>query len=449
MKSSQPPVVVVHAITGAILVDTYPLPHQKVWDPGVWSVAEHARLAMHPDNPTFEAQQPARVGVTQPVNIIYSDFVESLRHELSPTQDRPTPVYAFAYDWRQDNRTTAEGLGAFIDEVIARTNLLRHYQRGCDTVDLIGHSMGGLVVAAYLAQRQKAQRASRVRKVVTLGTPFGGAVDALTKLTSGESELLGNSSHRERETARMMPSLYQLLPWYPGALVDARGSALDIYRASNWQSTVTDSLGEFIRLYTTDPATPTTASGRRKRALGLLQSMLNQAAAFRDLVQGLDPKRALADQGSGKHSAWLVMVGKDRATRWQARLQDAHEGSRYVEFATLDDHTSMAPVRDRARNIERLLLGDTTVPLVSSVPSWADRQSVVCVRHEDFSRFEIRDTMLSSQLGLHAAMPLMNLVHRWVASFLLGRKIGDVWGRALPGQKAWNPPVPGATWLRD
>ena len=143
MTFYQPPVVVVHAITGAILVDPYPLPHQKVWDPGVWAVAEHGRMAMHPDNLALEAQQPARVNVTQPVDLIYSDFVASLRHELSPTQDRPTPVYAFAYDWRQDNLKTAAALGDYIDEVIARTQLLRHYKRRCEAVDLVGHSMGG------------------------------------------------------------------------------------------------------------------------------------------------------------------------------------------------------------------------------------------------------------------------------------------------------------------
>ena len=448
MNALQPPVIVVHAITGAILVDTYPLPHQKVWDPGVWPTAEHGRLAMHPDNLALEAQQPARVRVTQPVDIVYSDFVESLRHELSPAQDQPTPVYAFAYDWRHDNRKTALALGAYIDEVIARTNLLRHYKRGCATVDLVGHSMGGLVIAAYLAQCQRdglVGAATRVRRVVTLGTPFCGAVDALAKLTSGESELLGKSSHRERESARMMPALYQLLPWYNSALVDARGAPLDIYKATNWQSTVIESIAEFIRLFTTERATQT-AAGRRKKAVALLQGMLTQVADFRDLLQALDPQRVL---GGAAQPAWLLLVGKDKSTRWQAALEDKHEGPRYVRFAALDDHTSTTPVRDKSKNIERLLLGDTTVPLVSSVPPWADRKQVVCLRQEDFSRFEIRDTMISSQLGLHTAMPLMNLVHRWVASFLLGRKTGDVWGRALPGQKTWAPPVDGATWVRD
>ena len=171
MAPTQPPVIVVHAITGALLTDTYRLPNQLVWDPGLWPVAEYQRLAMHPDDLRYEAIEPARVTVTQPVEIIYSDLVY-LRHELSPAQDMPTPVYTFSYDWRQDNRTSARQLGEFIGEVIGRTNLLRHYRNECRAVDLVGHSMGGLVIAAHLAMTQQSQAPAQVRRVVTLGTPF-------------------------------------------------------------------------------------------------------------------------------------------------------------------------------------------------------------------------------------------------------------------------------------
>ena len=63
-------------------------------------------------------------------------------------------MFAFPYDWRRDVRETAKEFAAFVDEVLARTKLLRHY-KGFDAVnkvDLVGHSMGGLIICEYLHQ---------------------------------------------------------------------------------------------------------------------------------------------------------------------------------------------------------------------------------------------------------------------------------------------------------
>ena len=179
----------------------------------------------------------------------------------------------------------------------------------------------------------------------------------------------------------MMPALYQLLPWYNDALVDAQGHALDIYRAQNWQTTVVESIAEFIRLYTTLPEAQNNLATRRKKAVQVLQGMLDEAQALHALLQNLDPKKALLGRGPGNHPGWLVLVGKDRSTRWQATLGPKEKNRRYVRFAAADPHVSVDPKVSRAQNIERLLLGDATVPLVSSVPHWpTGSASCVCVR---------------------------------------------------------------------
>ena len=74
------------------------------------------------------------------------DLIESLRWDLSPSEEERTPVFPFVYDWRQDNVQTARQLGEFIVEVIERANLVKHYQRRCACVDLVGHSLGGVVL---------------------------------------------------------------------------------------------------------------------------------------------------------------------------------------------------------------------------------------------------------------------------------------------------------------
>lgn len=66
-----------------------------------------------------------------------------------------------------DIRTAAELLGRHIEEICART--------GHREVDIVGHSLGGLI-ARYYVQRLGGDR--RVRTLVTLGTPHAGTAAA-------------------------------------------------------------------------------------------------------------------------------------------------------------------------------------------------------------------------------------------------------------------------------
>ncbi len=67
----------------------------------------------------------------------------------------------------RDIRTAAELLGRHVEEICART--------GHSRVDIVGHSLGGLI-ARYYVQRLGGDR--RVRTLVTLGTPHGGTAVA-------------------------------------------------------------------------------------------------------------------------------------------------------------------------------------------------------------------------------------------------------------------------------
>ncbi|MFJ1697951.1 esterase/lipase family protein [Streptomyces sp. NPDC088252] len=66
-----------------------------------------------------------------------------------------------------DIRTAAELLGRHVEEICARTG---HHE-----VDIVGHSLGGLI-ARYYVQRLGGDQ--RVRTLVTLGTPHGGTAVA-------------------------------------------------------------------------------------------------------------------------------------------------------------------------------------------------------------------------------------------------------------------------------
>ncbi|NUO52457.1 MAG: alpha/beta fold hydrolase [Polyangiaceae bacterium] len=73
------------------------------------------------------------------------------------------PLYGFNYAWLRDLPTIARSLGEFIDEIRAET--------GASKVDLVCHSMGGLVAAQYLAHEGGGDK---VRRWATIATPHKG-----------------------------------------------------------------------------------------------------------------------------------------------------------------------------------------------------------------------------------------------------------------------------------
>ena len=83
-------------------------------------------------------------------------------------------LFVFPYDWRKDLSLTKPLLDQKISEIKTQT--------GASKVDILSHSMGGLVARNYIADPAKAQN---VRKLFTLGTPHLGSVDFLKQIKYG------------------------------------------------------------------------------------------------------------------------------------------------------------------------------------------------------------------------------------------------------------------------
>ncbi|MEK7073909.1 MAG: hypothetical protein AAB960_01110, partial [Patescibacteria group bacterium] len=83
---------------------------------------------------------------------------------------QPLPFY---YDWRKQVTATVPLLSSFIQNSI---------QSG-ETVDLVGHSFGGLVSRAYL---ESAQTNSHLEKLLAIGSPHKGSVIAYPAWSGGE-----------------------------------------------------------------------------------------------------------------------------------------------------------------------------------------------------------------------------------------------------------------------
>jgi pimeloyl-ACP methyl ester carboxylesterase len=303
---AQPPVIVVPGITATTLSDYYPLPPEELWTAVL--AKKYQRIALHPDDVRYEAVEPARVQPENVFALVYGDLIDALRHDLSEKRDLPTPVFGFAYDWRQDCSRSAEQLSSFIDEVLTRTALLPHYQDKTFRVDLVGHSMGGLIIADYLARYGQEKK---VRRVVSIGSPFEGSLDAVLKLTIGKGTLTGESPRdREREAARTIPAIYQLLPTFKGAVRAAQGLSADLFSVETWQPSILQTLGEYIRLHKA-----------RTKARSLFKQYLDGAKRFRERIRQVDLQGVLPEGKKG----WLPIVGVGSPTQVRVKISRWHE----------------------------------------------------------------------------------------------------------------------------
>jgi pimeloyl-ACP methyl ester carboxylesterase len=157
----------------------------------------------------------------------------------TPAKPGERRLYVFAYDWRQDNVKSAQALHALIEAI------RRDYGEPKLHVDLVAHSMGGLIARYYLRfgtrdvldgtpQLVTMNGAARVRKLVLLGTPNLGSVSSLHAFLNGERVGLRRIAPR---TLATMPSGYQLFP-HPLAswLVDIDGKPLpdELFNAETW-----------------------------------------------------------------------------------------------------------------------------------------------------------------------------------------------------------------------
>ncbi|MGH7664351.1 MAG: esterase/lipase family protein [Gemmatimonadaceae bacterium] len=399
----QPPVIVVPGIQGTGLEDYYPLPREELWSAVVHK--EYERISIHPDDSRYEVIEPARVQPSMVFDLIYRDLIAALRHDLTPRKDQPTPVFGFAYDWRQDCARSADQLGDFVEEVLARTALLPHYRKDPPTrLDMVAHSMGGLIVADYLSRNGTKKR---VRRVASIATPFEGAVDAVVKLATGMGNLAGERPReRDREAARTIPAVYQLLPTFAGATRPDPELSGDILDVTAWQRSVLETLAAYIRFIKAS-----------NNATALLTQYLRLTRDLRKHVRSASVTAALSERSKG----WLAIVGVNVATQTSFRITRKDRRIRF-EFDANQDQWP-----------DGMGTGDGTVPFLGACPAFLDRAQLVCVRPDDFSFWELKDRVLTAVGGFHAALPTMNLVQHLVLRFLREDFRGQVWGWKAPG----------------
>ncbi|GGM88934.1 hypothetical protein GCM10009721_12570 [Terrabacter tumescens] len=226
-------VVVLPGITGSTLGvrgdDGSPASENLIWAPSagaVWKLLIGGRSILkkalpegigdgHPD----DGVEP--VGLMPDVHVLpgiwtpirgYDVLVDALEQQgyQRGTGGKPATLIPFAYDWRLSNRYNGERLGTVVEPALERLRAQGGAYADAKVV-FICHSMGGLVARWYI---EKCGGAEVTRKLITLGTPWRGATDALEQLVNGVKKGIGPLSIDLTAFSRSMPSLFQLLPEY-------------------------------------------------------------------------------------------------------------------------------------------------------------------------------------------------------------------------------------------
>lgn len=151
-------------------------------------------------------------------------------------------LFMFSYDWRLDNRISAAHLAWEVEKYqklflnylldkICEGNVnefkkckdkLKQKKLMTDDghikVNLIAHSMGGLVARYYI---QMLGGEDNVNKLIMLGTPNQGAMDSFKAIAEGEFPESILHFYKKKSTRSIIfswPSAYQLLPRYASCL---------------------------------------------------------------------------------------------------------------------------------------------------------------------------------------------------------------------------------------
>ncbi|MFJ3892069.1 hypothetical protein [Streptomyces sp. NPDC090083] len=159
-----------------------------------------------------------------------SEPYTALVQKLEDACVHPCAVAEFAYDWRLPVRRTAQLLA---DAAERHLRFWRGFGEGYGDARLIivAHSMGGLLARHFV---EDLGGAAEVRTLLTLGTPYFGAVKAAVILNLGRGSPVPLPRKHLRTLAATLPGLYDLLPRYrcvdehggPRLLTDADAAAI-------------------------------------------------------------------------------------------------------------------------------------------------------------------------------------------------------------------------------
>lgn len=196
------------------------LGNERVW-PNVKTLFTNPEIYCYPSDIPLEPRGIVNEMVIVP-NLVkldqYNRLGDYLVDELNYRRD--VDFFEFAYDWRQDVRTSAFQLGQLVDSLDSE-----------QPVVIIGHSLGTLVTR-YYAECLGADK--RVERLILMGGPHMGAVKGLVSiLVAPEVVPFGIMGERLRKILMTFPSGYQILP-VDAVGTDQNGEKINFLEWTGW-----------------------------------------------------------------------------------------------------------------------------------------------------------------------------------------------------------------------
>jgi len=217
------PVVLLPGIMGSLLASIRGVTSLLWINPAIFLEGKGNYLDLNADA-TGDADPSVEVTPVSIEKIFYLKISLILRQQVQ--------LYEFPYDWRRPIEYNADVLAACLERWAAG-NPDRKFT-------LLGHSMGGIVSRAYLTRHPRAAE-RRIKRVISLGTPYFGAAGAVENMLDGNDMMALaqslNSGNVPQQMLLSFPSIYQLLPAPPDLFPAGRPypANWDLYRASEWR----------------------------------------------------------------------------------------------------------------------------------------------------------------------------------------------------------------------
>lgn len=135
------------------------------------------------------------------VDKVYSKLINRLESEQN------LKVVPFDYDWRLNNLDNVERLDSILDI----------YKGEFEEIHIVAHSMGGILTKLFLNKYHENEYISKIKNIITLGTPWHGSVESYKTLIYGagmpwEIAPLLITKETSKVVSKGFPSIYQLLP---------------------------------------------------------------------------------------------------------------------------------------------------------------------------------------------------------------------------------------------
>jgi pimeloyl-ACP methyl ester carboxylesterase len=223
----QPPLIIIPGITGSQL--RVKNTHEPIWPGGLLRLLfnDYHSLALSIDPQSLQGS-PGEIEAFDLVDKVagrhfYDTIVATMvehggfkltRPGTKITDSYERHVYVLPYDWRLDNVESAKRLSELIDQ------LRIDYDNKDLKVNIVAHSMGGIISRYFLQYGTEdvldrddvlptMAGASKINRIILLGTPSFGSTNALRDMIFGSKIGLDSVAP---ETMMTMPSVYQLLP---------------------------------------------------------------------------------------------------------------------------------------------------------------------------------------------------------------------------------------------